>query len=165
MRKLLVLALVACLAACGGNSSPTAAAPPVTTPPARDGVIVLNGAIGGRFLLSSSPARLSRSLFGCGDAEVTIPYRETAGGSALVADYELRLLEFNDDSARTVRDRATNLTIAPGESGTIRITERFVCIEYTDAIPPRASVAMNFGGTATGAVSQVRGVGPLTVIN
>lgn len=158
----LVLSLL--LAACGGGSSPTAPTTTTTTLPPRDGVIVLNGSIGGRFVLSSSPAELRRTLYGCGDAEILVPYRETAGGGAVGGDYEVRLLEYNDGSARIIRGQFTTTTIAAGESGTLRINERFVCIEYTTAIPPRAQVALNFGGRATGAVSQIRGTGPLTVV-
>lgn len=163
-RQIAVLVLAIAMPSCGGNSPSAPTTTATTLPPARDGVIVLNGTITGTFTLSSSPSRLSRTLFGCGDAVVSIPYRETAGGAAVGGDYELRLLEYNDDSARTARGQFTTITIEAGESGTLRITERFVCIEYTTAIPPRAQVALNFGGRATGAVSQIRGTGSLTVI-
>lgn len=152
------------LGACGSSSSPTPVAPP-TTLPAVDGVVVLDGSIGGTFTLSSSPSRFSGGrLFGCGDAAITIPYRETAGGRAVGADYEIKLLEHTGDFARRVTGRATNVAVNPNAGGTITVTERFVCIEYTNAVPPRADVAFNLGGVVRGTVSQLRGVGPLRVV-
>lgn len=158
-----VLAVVLLSACSGGGSSPSTPTAVATPVPPKDGAVVLNGTVGGKFTLSSSPARLSRSLYGCGDAEVTIPYRETAGGKAIAGDYVLTLWESTGDFARRTSGKATTVTIEAGESGTLRITERFVCIEYTDAQPPRGEVAINFGGGATGAVTQIRGIGPLTV--
>jgi hypothetical protein len=166
MRKLIVVAAV-CVAAAGcggGGSSPTAAPTPTPPPPLRDGTVVLNGTVGGTFTLSSSPAQLSGGrLFGCGEAKVTIPYRETAGGEATGGDYEVKILEHNDDFARRGTGKATNIVIDANESGTISITEGSVCVEYKPSVPPRGSVVINFGGAATGRVSQIVGVGPLTV--
>lgn len=158
----LVLALFGCG---GGGGSPSAPTPPTTTlPPARDGVLVLDGPIGGTFTLSSSPSRLSGGrLFGCGDAVAEIPYRETAGGNARGGDYEMLLLEWNNDFARRATGSASNLTFGPNERGTITLTERFVCIEYKDNTPPRAQVVLLVGGTVNGTVSRLEGTGPLTV--
>ena len=60
--------------------------------------------------------------------------------------------------------KATNIVINANESGTIRFTERFVCVEWNDEFPVRGQVAINFAGPR-GTVSQLAGVGNLTIIN
>jgi hypothetical protein len=164
MRKMIGVGfLMLSLPACGGGSSSPSAPAVAPTPIPKDGVVVLSGAIGGKFTFSSSPARLSRTLFGCGDASITIPYRETAGGAAVGADYEVRVTDLNGFVNRDT-GKATSISIAANESGVITFTERFLCVEYTASQPPGANVALNFAGRANGTVSQLRGSGSLTPI-
>ena len=164
MQKLTAVCVLALLTACGGgSSSPTPVT--ATTPPPRDGLVVLAGAIGGKFTLSSSPVvHRDGHRFGCGDATITIPYRETAGGSAVGGDYEIKILD-NTGFASRIAGKATNVSVGPNESGTITVTDSFICAEwFPTTAPPRAQVAMNFGGKINGTVSQIAGVGPLAII-
>jgi hypothetical protein len=156
----LAVALLLCVGC--GSSSPSSPAP-LPTPVPIEGVLVINGSVGGKFTFSSSPSKLSHSFFGCGDATVTLPYKETAGGSVVGADYEVRVLDINGFVNRDT-GKATNITIGPRQTGDVTITERFLCVEYTADAPPRAQVSINFAGTVHGTVSQLVGTGDLTLV-
>jgi hypothetical protein len=164
VRRLIAAGVLALLPACGGGSSSPAAVTPPTTLPPKDGVVVLNGKIGGRFVLSSSPVIFRDGhSFGCGDITVVIPVKETAGGGATGADYEIKILDNTGFSSR-LTGKATTVKIAANDVAEITFTSRFECAEWGPVVPPRAQVALNFGGNARGTVSQVSGTGDITIV-
>jgi hypothetical protein len=150
--------------ACEDASSPSSVGATKTTlpaPPPTDGIVVLDGTIGGTFTFDIGPVRVRRSIAGCGDAKISVPYRETAGGKAATAEYALQILDIQGSRRSTTR-KMQPLPVVPNSRGVFFFYEDDICVEYTDADPLRAQVALNFGGVPGGTVSQVAGVGPLT---